>query len=902
MNRRLLAGMLLISVLWRGLADPPEIRCGYQGTVMLVNPTKLHPLSASEVHAWVTHDQMKTAFVPLKKAIEDLTKQWALGGHPLDSSTNYPMEEVELNITKYEGELPRIYSTQQAAVSLEEVQQACSEMGLADLDLWTGEFTAEQQGQIIDALCEANQPLDFEYRDKCGKGLHTANGGGFQGLDDCIANKNKDRAASLANGGKCKIWINLRRQGLYLLGSMGSVVADVPYGDSNKPLEEEKLERLLRDIDQYPHTLRYKNYPIVRDVEIKCTGYKGLPAATNQGASTKTNDQCEQTKVTSKVYCREPMDYLGSDGPYQAKMTEMVQTTLDEITKMVTAYTNFGTAGLPVSSDEEVNTEPTGLLDLRIPPGWDAFQRQVEGLIWGQFTEVTPPTPTDLLQLQRYAKQSMEWLTETTRTLTDSEISDLRLGLPGDEDDQKEVLYIDPLVTLTPVARSAVGEVRVTASIKIAQSTDFLIRWDVLPINRRNFEILDKYLVVDPQTGRGGVSLEDPTTIGQCTKFVHEGVEHYVCRDPASLTRDRGPACARQILKDGSGASACNTRLSYKPTYFEQFCEEKTQVLVSPREGTILEKCFASKNVSQDIHYKMKTGEQVLRTNCSLWFDGESIYGGKTIPQIPSPRHYQVEDSGESNDEEDLEEEEEWDWEEYAPIGLGASILLCLTLGLVFGVWKERRKEPGRGASRRLSTRSSIALENLGLQMAGVRQETARPLTLATMDGEQEVPLLNAGDVSTPEVVAKEPTPTDPEVQIGEGIPARSTDIGELTRPGPSLGNPANAQTLGGARTGTGERQLRSDVPLQTGFTTTTQSPPVLPRFEFHNDGGSYQTGSRRSKSSRRSALSARSRSLENDMSRVGLNLVRDLQGVVQGDRGGNSQAMFESRAFKNPE
>ena len=186
--------------------------------------------------------------------------------------------------------------------------------------------------------------------------------------------------------------------------------------------------------------------------------------------------------------------------------------------------------------------------------------------------------------------------------------------------------------------------------------------------------------------------------------------------------------------------------------------------------------------------------------------------------------------------------------------------------------------------------------------MAGVRQETARPLTLATMDGEQEVPLLNAGDVSTPEVVAKEPTPTDPEVQIGEGIPARSTDIGELTRPGPSLGNPANAQTLGGARTGTGERQLRSDVPLQTGFTTTTQSPPVLPRFEFHNDGGSYQTGSRRSKSSRRSALSARSRSLENDMSRVGLNLVRDLQGVVQGDRGGNSQAMFESRAFKNPE
>ena len=71
--------MLLISVLWRGLADPPEIRCGYQGTVMLVNPTKLHPLSASEVHAWVTHDQMKTAFVPLKKAIEDLAKQWVLG-------------------------------------------------------------------------------------------------------------------------------------------------------------------------------------------------------------------------------------------------------------------------------------------------------------------------------------------------------------------------------------------------------------------------------------------------------------------------------------------------------------------------------------------------------------------------------------------------------------------------------------------------------------------------------------------------------------------------------------------------------------------------------------------------------------------------------------------------------
>ena len=61
----------------------------------------------------------------------------------MDQAVKYPMGEVNLTLTQYEGEPPKIYSTKQAAASLKEVQQACSRMGLVDLDVGTSEFTME---------------------------------------------------------------------------------------------------------------------------------------------------------------------------------------------------------------------------------------------------------------------------------------------------------------------------------------------------------------------------------------------------------------------------------------------------------------------------------------------------------------------------------------------------------------------------------------------------------------------------------------------------------------------------------------------------------------------------------------------------------------------------------------
>ena len=763
MERKLLAGVLLMNSIWQALADPPKIQCGRQGTVLMANATNLYPLSAGEAYVWVNPDTMKNAFTPLKNAVEKLAKHWAMGGHPLDESIKYPMEEVKLNITEYEGELPKIYSTEQAAASLIEIRQACSKMGLVDLDLWTAEFDSDQRGDVMDAICKANQPLDKAYRDACGQTIHLDDGGGFSGKDDCIARKNADRAKSLANGRACRIWVNLQRQGLYLLGSLGSVVAEIPYQAHNlQPLGEDNLEKLLRDIDQYPLTLRYNEYPVTREVKVKCTGYKGLPAARPADASAAKNDQCEQTKVTSKVYCREPMDYLGQDQQDRTQMREMVQKTRDDLDQLVKAFSEFGTAGLPEAQTKLTEGEKLDLLDMGVPPDWVEFQKLTEILTWEQFTEVIPPTDQDLQRLQRYVQQSLAWLKKTARTMGGDEIERIKKGIPGDEGSQGKVLYIDPEVQLTPVSRSAEGQIRMKVDIKIARKKDPVVRWNLHPINRRGDEILDRYLTVNPRTTKGGTSVEDPTIAGQCTKMRNDGEVYYVCKDPTALTWKGNPVCARQILTDGTGASACTTQLSFKPTYFEHFCTNKAQVLVAPRDGVITEKCYLSDDISQEEPYAIIKGEQTIPTNCSLWFEGEILYKGKAIPQLRSRRDRgtNVEEPDDQDDPEDLDEEPDAvDWEDY--IGYGA-VILILGMGIcVMGsleTWKEKGRRQLRRSSRQLPTRENVALDELSTEQAeGAVPGSVDSAEATTTGGDQKSPLLGPDECPRAQIVTGGP-------------------------------------------------------------------------------------------------------------------------------------------------
>ena len=762
MERKSLAGLLLMSGIWQILADPPKIQCGRQGTVLMANATNLYPLSAGEAYVWVNHDKMKSAFTPLKKAIEELVKHWAMGGHPLDESVEYPMEEVKLNLTQYEGELPKIYSTKQAAASLMEIRQACSKMGLVDLDLWTAEFSPNQRGDVMDAICKANQPLDKAYRDKCGKTVLLRDGGGYSGKNDCIAKKDTERATSIANGEACRIWINLQRQGLYLLGSLGSVVAEIPYQAALRPLGEDSLERLLRDIDQYPHTLRYKEYPVTQEVKVKCTGYQGLPAARPQDASAAKDDQCEQTKVTSKVYCREPMDYLGPDKQHRIQMREMVQKTQGDLDKLVKTFSEFGTAGLPEAQVELTEGEKLDLLDMGIPPEWAEFQKLTESLTWEQFTEVVPPTDRDLQRLQRYVQQSLKWLKKTARTMGGDEIERIKQGIPGDGGSRKKILYIGPEVLLTPVSRSAEGQIRMKADIKIARKMNSVMRWRLYPINRRGDEILDKFLTVDPRTAKGGTSIEDPTIAGHCTKIRNDGEAYYVCKDPTALTWKGNPVCARQILTDGTGASACNTQLSFKPTFFEHFCDNKVQVLVAPRDGVIMEKCYLSDDVSQEVPYDIVQGEQTLPTNCSLWFEGEILYKGKAIPQLRGLRNRKI-DPEEPNDPEDPEDRnegsDEMDYGDY--IGYGA-VILILVVGIgvltTLETWKERGRRQLRRSSRQLPTREDMALDELiPEQTEGTTPRATDSSESTTRGEEQENPLLGPDGRSGARIMTEEP-------------------------------------------------------------------------------------------------------------------------------------------------
>lgn len=750
--------------IWQALADPPKIRCGRQGTVLMTNATNLYPISAGEAYVWVNPDTMKSAFTPLKNAIEKLAKHWAMGGHPLDESTEYPIEEVKLNITKYEGELPTIYSTKQAATSLVEIRQACSKMGLVDLDLWTAEFDSDQRGEVMDALCKANQPLDKAYQDTCGQSIHLDNGGGFNGKDDCLAKKDEARAASLANGRACRIWVNLKRRGLYLLGSLGSVVAEIPVQAQNlQPLGEDNLEKLLRDTDQYPLTLRYKEYPTTRDAIVKCTGYQGLPAAKPQDASAAKNDQCEQTRVTSKVYCREPMDYLGQDEQDRTQMREMVQKTQDDLDQMVKTFSEFGTTGLPEAQAGLTEGEKLDLLDMGIPPEWVEFQKLTESLTWEQFTEVIPPTDQDLQRLQRYVQQSLGWLKKAARTMGGDEIERIRKGIPGDGGSQGKVLYIGPEVLLTPVSRSAEGQIRMKVDIKIARKKDSVVRWELYPINRRGDKILDKFLTVNPRTAKGGTSIDDPTIAGQCTKMRNDGEVYYVCKDPTALTGMGNPMCARQILTEGTGASACTTQMSFKPTYFERFCTNKSQVLVAPRDGVIREKCYLSEDVSQEEPYDIIKGEQTIPTNCSLWFEGEVLYKGKAIPQLRS-RHDRVinlEDPNDPEDPEDIDEgpDEVDGWKDH--VGYGAVVLILVIGIFVMGgleTWKEKGRRQLRRSSRQLPTHEDVALEELIPEQAEGTTPGAADSSESTTQGEEQGnPLLEQDERPKTQIVTGKP-------------------------------------------------------------------------------------------------------------------------------------------------
>ena len=763
MERKSLAGLLLMSGIWQILADPPKIQCGRQGTVLMANATNLYPLSAGEAYVWVNHDEMKSAFTPLKKAIEELVKHWAMGGHPLDESVEYPMEEVKLNLTQYEGELPKIYSTKQAAASLMEIRQACSKMGLVDLDLWTAEFSPNQRGDVMDAICKANQPLDKAYRDKCGKTVLLRDGGGYSGKNDCIAKKDTERATSIANGEACRIWINLQRQGLYLLGSLGSVVAEIPYQAALRPLGEDSLERLLRDIDQYPHTLRYKEYPVTQEVKVKCTGYQGLPAARPQDASAAKDDQCEQTKVTSKVYCREPMDYLGPDKQHRIQMREMVQKTQGDLDKLVKTFSEFGTTGLPEAQAKLTEGEKLDLLDMGIPPEWVEFQKLTESLTWEQFTEVIPPTDQDLQRLQRYVRQSLEWLKKAARTMGSDEIEKIKKGIPGDGGSQGKVLYIGPEVLMTPVSRSTEGQIRMKVDIKIARKKDSVVRWKLHPINRRGDKILDKFLTVNPRTTKGGTSVDDPTIAGRCTKMLNEGDVYYVCKDPTALTGKGNPVCARQILTEGTGASACMTQLSFTPTYFEQFCTNKSQVLVAPRDGVITEKCYLSEEVSPEEPYDIIKGEQTIPTDCSLWFEGEILYNGKAIPQVRKRqnRGINLEEPNDPEDPEDLDEgpDEVVDWKDY--VGSGA-VILILVIGIgvmaTLETWKERGRRQLRRSSRQLPTHEDVVLEELIPEQAeGTTPGEADSQEPTIQGGDQKNPLLGLDERPRTQIVMGKP-------------------------------------------------------------------------------------------------------------------------------------------------
>ena len=764
MEGKFLAGVLLMNSIWQALADPTKIQCGRQGTVLMTNATNLYPLSAGEAYVWVNPDTMKSAFTPLKNAIEKLAKHWAMGGHPLDESLEYPMEEVKLNITQYEGELPKIYSTKQAATSLLEIRQACSKMGLVDLDLWTAEFDSDQRGDVMDAICKADQPLDKAYRDTCGESIHLDNGGGFNGKDDCLARKDEARATSLANGKACRIWVNLQRRGLYLLGSLGSVVAEIPIQAQNlQPLEEDNLEKLLRDTDQYPLTLRYKEYPTTRDVKVKCTGYKGLPAAKPQDASTETNDQCEQTRVTSKVYCREPMDYLGQDEQDRTQMREMVQKTRDDLDQLVKTFSEFGTTGLPEAQAKLTEGEKLDLLDMGIPPEWVEFQKLTESLTWEQFTEVIPPTAQDLQRLQRYVQQSLGWLKKAARTMGNDEIEKIKKGISGDGGSQGKVLYIGPEVLLTPVSRSAEGQIRMKVDVKIARKENSVVRWELHPINRRGDKILDKFLTVNPRTTKGGTSVDDPTIAGRCTKMLNEGDVYYVCKDPTALTGKGNPVCARQILTEGTGASACMTQLSFTPTYFEQFCTNKSQVLVAPRDGVITEKCYLSEDVSPEEPYDIIKGEQTIPTNCSLWFEGEILYNGKAIPQVRKRqnRGINLEEPNDPEDPEDLDEgpDEVVDWKDY--VGSGA-VILILVIGIgvmaTLETWKERGRRQLRRSSRQLPTHEDVVLEELiPAQAEGTTPGEADSQEPTIQGGDQKNPLLGLDERPRTQIVMGKP-------------------------------------------------------------------------------------------------------------------------------------------------
>ena len=89
-GRMIIVGVFLICGLWQALADSPTMMCGYQGTVMMTNPTSLYPLSPGEAYIWATYDDMKAAFEPLKKAIKALTDHWAMGGSPIGPGRKIP--------------------------------------------------------------------------------------------------------------------------------------------------------------------------------------------------------------------------------------------------------------------------------------------------------------------------------------------------------------------------------------------------------------------------------------------------------------------------------------------------------------------------------------------------------------------------------------------------------------------------------------------------------------------------------------------------------------------------------------------------------------------------------------------------------------------------------------------
>ena len=619
-----------------GIGRFQQPTCTASDSVVLTEPKTYFPANPKNIHVWISTTELERAWKDLKLTTTILKNQWKPGGYPVIPGASYEFEQLAW-VGEHEVDPPKVYRTKQDATSLREIQQACGYMGLEDLDIGAPSFNDHSRAALLKTVCGKEFEKDAGYKKEClAKSLET--GTTYNSPEDCLTKLDAQKHTNLQANQKCGLWLNLRRQGMTLVGRAGHPIVEIPYqtkvGTSDEAvLEETELHLLLRDNDNFPHAYQYGFYPDNASAVVQCTGYHALPETVENSEQNPDPDLCPEEKVGKRVYCTDPMEYGDIEAKQAMQLKLWVSQCETELEEIAGTLEGFLRTSLKFTS--EIKPAATkDVLRLGPPWGWGRVMTHLKALIWTSLGTVGAPTQRQLTTILDQLAILKTRISRTTLNYQVANIEELRTLVTTDtQEDPAKVVYLNPQVQVIPVIKNEAGDIKARVTIDLAFDYDEEERVRVLPINHQGTRIVDKYLLLNRHTGQLMTYTANPINESYCDVVKWHNHQEDVCIVPGDRWERGNAKCATQLIDPHGRLGPCTVEKSPTPTFFRHFCYGKENIMVSPADGAVTERCHDSSGKWEEYRTMIKKGWQILNTTCQIWFRGEEIYPGGPTPQ-----------------------------------------------------------------------------------------------------------------------------------------------------------------------------------------------------------------------------------------------------------------------------